>query len=158
MRGGGEAVRDAGEEGEKGVIWRGLILLAVIPIAFSGLMGQERIASGPYKGFLQERPALKTVEIAEAFTVSALEGAVLFGANGESLAGAAFEIRDRQGHVRTAITNNKGQFQIRDVRRGQYDFKITKDQFQSVVGKVIVVSRYSFRKRRPIRVVLQLGT
>ena len=119
------------------------------------LIAQERFDSGPYKGFAREKPELSTVVLARPFNVASVKGRIV-DSGGETLPGAFFEIRDKFGHVCSAITDENGAFALANVPRGDYDFKVTKNEFQSVIGKVIVSRR--FWKTKSIHISIQLGT
>ena len=119
------------------------------------LIAQERFDSGPYKGFVREKPELSTVVLPRPFNVASVKGRIVYS-GGEKLPGAFFEIRDKSGHVRSAITDENGAFALANVPRGAYDFKVTKNEFQSVTGKVIVSRR--FWKTKAIHISIQLGT
>ncbi|HSK45308.1 MAG TPA: carboxypeptidase-like regulatory domain-containing protein [Candidatus Binatia bacterium] len=119
------------------------------------LTAQERFDSGPYKGFVREKPELSTVVLPRPFNVASVKGRIGYS-GGEKLPGAFFEIRDKSGHVRSAITDESGAFALANVPQGTYDFKVTKNEFQSVIGKVIVSRR--FWKTKAIHISIQLGT
>ena len=119
------------------------------------LTAQERFNSGPYKGFVREEPEMSTVALSTPFNVASVKGRIVY-AGGEKLPGAFFEIRDKFGHVRSAITDENGAFALANVPRGTYDFKVTKNEFQSVIGKVIVSRR--FWKTKAIHISIQPGT
>lgn len=71
-----------------------------------------------------------------------------------AIAGSATGNRTRV--LSTAKTDERGAFFVPDVKPGHYDFKTTKNGFESVVGRVIV-SKAAPRRAR-IRVQLGLGT
>jgi len=119
------------------------------------LTAQERFDSGPYKGFVREKPELSTTALPRPFNVASVKGRIVYS-GGEKLSGAFFEIRDKFGHVRSAITDENGAFALANVPPGAYDFKVTKNEFQSVIGKVIVSRRFS--KTKAIHISIQLGT
>lgn len=129
-----------------------LLILVVFTAAFA--VAQRRFDSGPYKGFVKEEPTLNDNEIAQPFEVRVISGSLTFG--GHPLADAFFEVRDDTGHVFTTKTDEHGAFSIISAKSGHYDFKATKNGFESVVGTVIVSSRAP-RKNR-IRVQLSIGT
>jgi len=106
-------------------------MLAITAVA------QERYQGGPFKGFLAEHPTLDVVEIPKLFKVRVVQGRVRYGQD-TPVAELYFELRDGEGKMFTATTNESGTFQLPDVPPGTYDFKTTKDQFHSAVGKVVV--------------------
>lgn len=120
-----------------------------------GLRGQQPAASTG-SDFITEDPPITTILIARPFKVKAVLGTVVVQVVNEPLSDAIFQLRDRPGHVRFATTNDKGEFTLPDVPPGTYDFKVTKNGFHSVMGKVIV-SRWYFRKGK-IRISLPIGT
>jgi len=133
-----------------------LLLHIFLYVCLAGpLIAQERFDSGPYKGFLKEKPELSTVALPRPFNVASVKGRIVYS-GGEKLPGAFFEIRDKFGRVRSAITDENGAFALANVPRGAYDFKVTKNEFQSVTGKVIVSRRFS--KTKAIHISIQLGT
>ena len=119
------------------------------------LTAQERFKSGSYKGFVREKPELSKVLLSRPFNVASVMGHIVY-AGGEKLRGALLEIRDKFGHVRSTITDENGAFSLANVPRGTYDLKVTKNEFQSVIGKVIVSPR--FWKTKAIHISIQLGT
>jgi hypothetical protein len=135
---------------------RALTIAALLIFGFHGVrcLQDSRIQSGPYKGFLQEEPELNRVELPNPFTVAVVQGTIFYRLH-SPLANAAFEIRDSSGRVRTVFTGNDGQFKIEGVPPGVYQFKVTKNQFESVVGKVIVLRKVS--RKKTISIQLQLG-
>lgn len=130
------------------------LFLFVIALAATHSLAQQRYDSGPFKGFLKEEPTLNVKELPRSFEVRAIRGALIFGEH--ALPEAFFEVRDANGHVFTAKTDEHGAFTFPDARAGRYDFKATKNGFESVVGTVIVSD--SAPKKNRIRVQLSLGT
>jgi Carboxypeptidase regulatory-like domain len=129
-------------------------VVMLVVFAATSALAQQRFDSGPFKGFIKEEPPLNTKEIPHAFEVPVISGTLTFGEH--TLADAFFEIRDSTGQVFTTKTDEQGVFSIANPKPGHYDFKATKNGFESVVGSVIVSSRAP-RKNR-IRVQLSLGT
>jgi hypothetical protein len=66
---------------------------------------------------------------------------------GEPLPEVIIEIRDSAGKVSGVQTNEQGEFRMPHVAIGAYDFKFTKNGFQSIVG-TIEVSKSAPRKDR----------
>ena len=129
------------------------VLLMLVLVAANSL-AQMRYNSGPFKGFLKEEPTLNAKEIPRPFEVRAIRGTLIFGDH--PLPEAFFEVRDAAGQVFTAKTDEHGAFTLPDAKSGRYDFKVSKNGFESVVGKV-VVSHNAPQKNR-IRIQLSLGT
>jgi len=108
-----------------------------------------------FQGFTEAHPEHIIVELREPILVRDMRGDMR-DHNGDPEKDAIFEIRLRSSsQIRRAKTNEKGQFKIRHVPAGTYDFKATLDGFQSVVGTVIV-SKTADPKAR-IKLTLNLG-
>jgi hypothetical protein len=133
---------------------RGKFFVAVLLMVCGVCHAQERIDSGPFKGFLQEHPALNYVEISAPFQVSKVQGKVYAG--DKPIGGAAFEIRVKDGRVLSVLTDSNGAFEIANLEPGTYPFKVTKDGFHSTIGKIVVSRRISPLKA--IMVQLHIGT
>lgn len=118
-------------------------------------IAQQRFDSGPYKGFLREEPELNKIELSQPIEVSSVRG-LIFYSDDDPLSGAAFEMRDSQNRVFSAITDSNGRFTIPKAPSGRYEFKVTKNGFHSVIGVLIVSDKSSSTKL--IRIQLQLGT
>jgi carboxypeptidase family protein len=129
------------------------VLLMVFCCTISA--AQQRYASGPYKGFVKEEPELNKIAIDSPFRVFRVEGVVSYPP-AQPLDNVYFEIRDRSGRVWSSITNAKGAFSIPKCPPGTYDFKVTRNHFYSVVGKLIVSAKKS--RSKGILIQLQLGT
>jgi hypothetical protein len=123
------------------------MLLIITP-----MQAQARFDSGPYKGFVREEPELNTVELPVPLTVSEVRGRIT-ALGGQPLADAWVEIRDSAGRVTSAMTNNAGDFILLHVVGGTYRLKVSKNQFQSTVGIVVVSRKFSRAKR----ICVQLG-
>lgn len=132
-----------------------LAVLTISIISISGIAQRTRCDSGPYKGFLREVPPLNIVELGRTLRVSVVHGTISYS-DGSPIEDAAFEIRDGQGKVQSVRSDSKGRFTIASVTPGTYLFKVTKNQFHSVVGTVIVSPKISLKKS--IHIELPLGT
>jgi hypothetical protein len=88
-------------------------------------------------GFTIEEPQNEIIVVSEAYRVRVLEGRVTIadqpvqGANVEVLAVG------RHGILRSK-TDEEGNFRIPDSAEGEYKFKVTKDGFKALSGKIIV--------------------
>ena len=131
------------------VLSSGLLILALTGIA------QDRFETGPYKGFLKEEPELNKIELPAPISVCEVKGTVVYPGD-RPLPGAVFEMRDSVGKVFSATTDARGVFKIADVPPGTYSLKVTKNQFHSIVGTVVVSDKVS--RKKAIRIQLQLGT
>lgn len=130
------------------------VSLLILAVARTDSFAQQRFDSGPHKGFLKEEPTLTVEEIPRPFGVRAVRGMLTYGEG--PLPDAYFEIRDTAGQVTTARTDERGTFILPDAKPGYYDFKATKNRFESVIGRVIV-SKAAPRKNQ-IRIQLHVGT
>ncbi|MBZ5489777.1 MAG: carboxypeptidase-like regulatory domain-containing protein [Acidobacteriia bacterium] len=118
------------------------------------MTAQERFSSGPWKGFFKEQPELNTIELPKPFKVSSIKGKVVYSGR-EKLRDAFFEIRDKSGRVLTATTDENGEFTLAHVPRGTYDFRVSKNEFKPVIGKVMVSRRWW--KSDAIIIPIELG-
>jgi len=110
---------------------------------------QNIIATGPWKLFRQEHPALSYEEILTPFVVREIRGTVSSGEGGR-LKDAYFEIGLGDGSTLGTPTSKGGQFELKSfgfvgpfvrsksLRPGTYRFKVTKDGFHSAVGTIVV--------------------
>ncbi len=122
-------------------------------VALNGVC-QDRIESGQYRGFLREKPELNRIEVAPIY-VAAVQGRIVLIDN-LPVSGAIFEIRDRAGKVLSTTTDAAGTFNLEHVLTGIYFFKVTKNEFHSIVGKIVVSDKVSQKKK--IHLQLQVGT
>jgi hypothetical protein len=106
----------------------------------------QRCESGPYKGFTRSPSEHLLDEIRTVVKVRSVRGSIKNPA-GEPLLEVIIEIRDSAGKVSGVQTNERGEFRMSHVAIGTYDFKFTKNGFQSIVGK-IEVSKSAPRKDR----------
>ncbi len=128
--------------------------LALALAVGTAAIAQERYASGPYQGFVKERPELNKTESPDALKVADVRGVVVRGED-EPLPEVWFEIRDKSGDVRSVLTDSSGRFEIPDAPPGKYEFKVTRDGFQSLIGTIIVSPKFS---QRPLHLQIELGT
>jgi hypothetical protein len=70
-----------------------------------------------------------------------------------------FEIRDKSGRVLGSKADEKGRFEIENVSPGIYAFKVTKDEFHSVVGTLVLKlgKRIKRAKKDALSIQMQLG-
>jgi hypothetical protein len=131
-------------------------LLAVFSVSTLSGQNHSRYAAGPYKGFVREEPELNKVEIGTPFEVSTtVSGAVVYP-DGKPLPGALFEVRDRLRHILSAVTQDDGTFRMSHLSPATYNFKVTKNGFHSVVGKVVVSHKTA--RKNSIHIQLKVGT
>jgi hypothetical protein len=130
-------------------------LLCALLLSIVYAKAQERFEAGPYKGFLKENPELNKIKLPEPFRVSEVKGNITYS-GARPLSGAVFEIRDSNGRVFSATTDTTGNFSIPLVPMGTYALKVTKNEFHSVVGTVVVSKNFS--RTKSIKIQLRLGT
>jgi hypothetical protein len=113
--------------------------------------------SAPHKGFLKESPELNVIEVPTPFKVGSVKGLIVYGGGTQEkpVAGATFEVRDSSGRIRSVTTNDSGEFAIPNMPPGTYDFKVTRNGFQSTIGRVVVSGRSS--PNRTMKIELQIG-
>src|SRR2546425_2474310 len=144
--------------GELGSVRMSLLLVLILASPAASLHSAqtpERFDSGPYKGFTKANIEHIVVELSEPFRVRSIEGSTLFFVDGEPYAKVLFEIRDETGNVRGIISDARGRFRFSRVAPGTYDFKATKDNFQSVTGKIIVSKRA--HRTNKIQIKMEVG-
>jgi hypothetical protein len=110
--------------------------------------------TGELKDFTKPKTEHMIVEIGEPIEVRSIRGVIFYGAN-DPVSGSLFELSDASGKIRSAKADKAGHFHIRGVAHGTYDFKATKDGFQSVIGKIVVSNRA--QKANWIQIQMSLG-
>jgi carboxypeptidase family protein len=100
----------------------------------------NRFDSGKYKGFTKAADEYAIAEMKHPLTVSGIQGTITSEVHGEALKGTLFEIRGpgELETIRSAKTDQRGRFKIRNVPAGTYMFKTTLDGYCSRVGTIIV--------------------
>jgi hypothetical protein len=130
--------------------------IVALPIArLHSAQASERFDSGPFKGFRKSSIEHIIVTLDEPFNVRFVQGNTLFSVTTEPCSEVLFEIRDAAGNVRGVVSDARGRFKFSGIAPGSYDFKATKDGFQSVTGKIIV-SKHANRKSN-IQIKMQVG-
>jgi hypothetical protein len=90
-------------------------------------------------GFTIEEPQNEIIE-SEPYQVRALEGRVTIA--DQPVKDANVEVLPVGGHgILRSKTDEEGNFRIPDAREGEYRFKVTKDGFKALKGKIIVDHR-----------------
>lgn len=120
----------------------------------SALQSSSRFEDGELKGFTRSNIEHIIVTLADPIEVHRVQGIIL-DQNGEAIPEALFEIRDAKGQVRGGMADKNGRFKIPHVGEGTYYFKATKNDFQSVTGKIIVSN--STGARNKIKIVMPVG-
>jgi len=127
----------------------------------SGLLGaclaQERFEAGEFQGFTKSPSEHIINRFEKAITTRVLSGVVLSKTDSRPLADALFEVRGRgaASRVQGARTDKEGRFRFKHLRPGEYVFKVTRDGFQSVVGRLTVSKTAAAGE--PIRIELSVG-
>jgi hypothetical protein len=99
----------------------------------------ERFTQGNLAGFTKSPTEHIIVEIREPFVVRSVRGTISFEGREDPLAQVLFEMRGLHDEkVRAAVCDQSGRFRIHSVPAGTYQFKATRNGFQSVVGTIIV--------------------
>jgi hypothetical protein len=130
-----------------------LLILAI-------LTGALRPAqNGPIIGDFTKSPTEHLViQIDQRFVVRSLKGVITHKEGyREPLAGVLFEIQGSgpDKKIRHVVTNEHGEFRIRNVPFGIYEFKTTLDGFNSIMG-TISVSKHA-PKSNNIKIELTVG-
>lgn len=114
-------------------------LCFALVVASSTLVSQERFQEGAHKGFTKSATEHIIVEIETPFVVKSAAGVVTMR-DQEPLEGVLVEIRGpgEAERVRSTTTDSKGRFAMAGLASGRYQFKMTKNGWQSVVGTIVV--------------------
>ena len=80
---------------------------------------------------------------------------MLLDAQGTAMHGVLLEVEDSAGHLREAKTDSKGRFRFQGIHNGHFRFKVTMNDFQSLVGAIILSNKAP--RAADIRVVMHLG-
>ena len=121
---------------QKTLLRLGFIL--TLPFALLSAQTPQKFDSGPYKGFTKSATEHVVVELPESLSVRSLQGSITGPHKEDVLPGVVLEIRDESGMMRSGVSDSRGRFHIRGVRKGTYRFKVTKDGFSSIVGTVVL--------------------
>ena len=88
-------------------------------------------------GFTIEEPQNAIIQVSEPYRVRALFGRVTVA--DQPVQGANVEVLPVGGQgILRSKTDGKGNFRIPDAYEGEYKFKVTKDGFKALTGKIIV--------------------
>jgi len=88
-------------------------------------------------GFTIEEPQNAIIEVPEPYRVRALEGRVTIA--DQPVQGANVEVLPVGGRgILRSKTDEEGNFRIPDAGKGEYKFKVTKDGFKALTGRIIV--------------------
>ena len=106
-------------------------------------------------GFNIEEPAVRLVILQQPFVVRSVRGQVVIG--DEPISDARVEIRNiNSKKIYTAKTGKAGTFAFPNLGNGEYKFKVTKNGFCALSGRIIVGS--NGRSDEPFKLHLPLGT
>ena len=128
-------------------------LLFALPVAS---FSQGKYISGEFKGFTINEPVINKLE--KDFTVAKIKGQVVFrDDDGAPMKDVLFELQGpgETQKIRSAITNEDGIFEIRNVAEGVFKFKASAVGYDAIAGKVIVSK--SAKHPDHIRICLQPG-
>lgn len=114
-----------------------LLFFALLSLNGVMLAQQDRI---DLQGFTRSSTEHIINKLDQQLVVRSVRGCITMGFDKSELPDALIELRDSKGRIRSATTNENGQFKLR-VPDGHYDFKLTKDGFQSIVGKIEVTTK-----------------
>jgi hypothetical protein len=105
-------------------------------------------------GFTIEEPQNATIIVTEPYKVRSLAGRVTI--SGQPVEGANVEVLAVGGRkILRSKTDRDGDFRIPDAPDGEYKFKVTKDGFNALSGKIIVNRK---APSAPLSFGLNLGT
>jgi Carboxypeptidase regulatory-like domain len=105
-------------------------------------------------GFTIEEPQNATIEVSEPYRVRALKGRVTIA--DQPVQGANVEVLPVAGQgILRSKTDEGGNFRIPHARKGEYKFKVTKDGFKALTGKIIVDRS---APPEPLSFTMDLGT
>ncbi len=139
-----------------GGIVRGVGLFLILPL--TALFALQRFGNEypNLKGFTKSPTEHIMNEYEGTPEIREVRGKVVEASSGAAMPNALFELRTERpdDQVRRVNTKPDGGFYLNSVRDGTYVFKVTKDGFQSVFGK-IKVSRKA--PKSPLTIELRLG-
>ena len=96
-------------------------------------------------GFTIAEPQNETIVVSELYRVRVLEGRVTIA--DQPVPGANVEVLPLGGQgILSSKTDEDGNFRIPDAAEGEYKFKVTKDGFKALSGKVVVDPNASSRR------------
>jgi hypothetical protein len=130
------------------------ICIAIATLAFSG---QDRFGeeNPRLRGFAKSPTEHVMNEYPDAIVVRSLRGRITEAAAHDGVPDALVEIKLTSGRVRGVRTDRSGAFRLGGVPDGEYLFKVTRDGFQSVFGRLRVST--SAPRKSEIRVELKQG-
>lgn len=118
------------------------IILALVIVS---LCAQQRFGDEypRFKGFTKSETEHIMQEYEGTPEMRSVRGRIIEASSGVGIPEAIFEIRSENpdDRVRGTKTNSKGEFRLRSIREGVYVFKVTKNGFQSVFGKLKICSK-----------------
>lgn len=96
-----------------------------------------------FKGFLKSETEHIMLEYEGIPEIRSVRGRIIEASSGVGLPNVMFEIRSENpdDRVRGTKTDSKGEFHLRSIQEGIYVFKVTKNGFQSVYGKVKICNQ-----------------
>lgn len=125
--------------------WIFLNAVVMLSLVMGSICAQQRFGDEyqQFKGFTKSETEHIMQEYEGIPEMRSVRGRIIEDSSGVGIPEAIFEIRSENpdDRVRGTKTNSKGEFRIRSVREGVYVFKVTKDGFQSVFGKLKIASK-----------------
>lgn len=138
------------------IIGSGGVLLVLLT---GVLLAQQRFGDEyrRFKGFTKSPNEHIMNEYEGTPELQEVRGQVIEASSGVGVPDAVFEIRseDPDAKVSGTKTDSKGRFHLGSVRDGVYVFKVTRDGFQSVFGK-LKVNRHA-QSRNRLQIELKQG-
>lgn len=126
--------------------------VVMVTLTIGSIFAQQRFGDEypRFKGFLKSETEHIMQEYEGTPEIRSVCGRIIEASSGVGIPKAIFEIRSEnpEEQVRGTKTNSKGEFRLRSMQEGVYIFKVTKNGFQSVFGKLKIS-----RKAQPSNVL-----
>lgn len=117
----------------------------LMTVVIGSLFAQQRFGdeNPRFKGFSKSETEHIMQEYEGTPDMRSVRGRIIEASSGVGIPEAIFEIRSENpaDQVRGTKTNSRGEFRLRSIREGVYIFKVTKNGFQSVFGKLRISSK-----------------
>ena len=129
-------------------------------VLLSGLLvmcaAQERFETGELEGFTKSPTEHIIDRLEKPITTRLVSGVILAKTDSRPLADAVFEVRGpgATGKVQGVKSDREGRFRFKHLPPGKYVFKVTRDGFQSVIGRLTVSKTTA---GEPMRIELAVG-
>lgn len=131
------------------------ILLLGFLLPFT-MLAQSRFEAGEWKGFTKSPTEHIVNRYDTVVRLRRFEGSIV-DPNGTPIPGAVVEVRGpgKNERDRGTVTDTRGRFKLGRLSKGSYDFKVTFNTFQSVVGVLVIASTGT--RSAPFKLVLLAG-